>query len=35
MTTELMVSDQALSSWFQYPVHGDNIRMRFVNVLEE
>jgi hypothetical protein len=35
MTAELMVSDQALSNWFQYPAHANNIRMRFVNVLEE
>jgi hypothetical protein len=35
MTAKLMVSDQALSNWFQYPAHADNIRMRFVNVLEE
>ncbi|KAF8846868.1 hypothetical protein BDZ45DRAFT_755527 [Acephala macrosclerotiorum] len=35
MTAEVMVSDQALSNWFQYPAHADNIRMRFVNVLEE
>jgi hypothetical protein len=34
-TAESMVSDQALSNWFQYSAHGDNIRMRFVNVLEE
>jgi hypothetical protein len=35
MTAELMVSDQTLSNWFQYPAHANNIRMRFVNVLEE
>jgi hypothetical protein len=35
MTTELMVSDQARSNWFQYPVHADNILTLFVNVLEE
>lgn len=35
MTAELMISTQALSNWFQYPAHADNIRMRFVNVLEE
>jgi hypothetical protein len=35
MTAELMVSNQALSNWLQYPAHADNIRVRFVNVLEE
>ena len=35
MTAEFMVSDQALSNWFQYPTHADNMLSSEIDVLRK